>query len=132
MRRSRSRPARGLAVLAVPWCLVAALSGCSGAPSARSSPAGASRPATVHSIGPSRSAHPKTVPVITVSGDRPVVPNGSQDTHAQTPGDSCGSATFATDRAVGARVAAGFAAAGFPAAAGLLTHFLRGAGTGVG
>ena len=126
MRRSCPGLAKGLAVVAVPWGLAAALAGCSG-----SSPAGSPRPATVHSSGSSPSATPAAIPAITVAGDRPVEPNGSQDTHAQTVGDSCDRAAFASDRAVGARVAAGFAAAGFPASADLLTHFLEGAGTEV-
>jgi hypothetical protein len=68
---------------------------------------------------------------ITVAGARPVLPSGSRDTHAQTPEASCDSATFEADQALGARVAAGFAGAGFPAAADLLTHFLKGKGTEV-
>jgi hypothetical protein len=57
----------------------------------------------------------------TVAGTRPVLPSGSQDTHAQTPDASCDSGTFAADKALGARVAHGFALAGFPAA-DLLAH----------
>jgi hypothetical protein len=68
----------------------------------------------------------------TVVGVRPVLPSGSQDTHAQTPGAGCDGATFAADQAVGVRVADGFALAGFPASAGLLRHFLQGKGTEVG
>jgi hypothetical protein len=66
-----------------------------------------------------------------VTGVHPAAPSGSQDTHAQTPGASCDSATFATDHAVGVKVARGFALAGFPAAADLLEHFLAGTGTAV-
>ncbi len=58
-------------------------------------------------------------------------PNGSQDTHAQTPEAVCASATFRADKSVGAEVADGFAVAGFPAAAYLLRHFLQGEGTQV-
>jgi hypothetical protein len=68
---------------------------------------------------------------MTVVGDHPVLPNGSQDTHAQTPGSECDSATSAADEALGARVADGFALAGFPASAALLRHFLKGTGTEV-
>jgi hypothetical protein len=58
-----------------------------------------------------------------------VVPNGSQDTHAATPGAVCDSAEFAKDMSIGQRVAYGFRLAGFPAAADLLEHFLQGEGT---
>jgi len=67
----------------------------------------------------------------TVAGTRPVLPSGSQDTHAQTPDSGCDSSTFTADKALGARVAHGFALAGFPASADLLTHFLKGKGTEV-
>lgn len=60
-----------------------------------------------------------------------MLPNGSQDTHAQTPNATCDGATFSADKALGLKVAAGFALAGFPAAADLLTHFLKGKGTEV-
>ena len=66
-----------------------------------------------------------------MAGVRPVLPNGSQDTHAHTPGAGCDRVTFAADKAVGARVAEGFALAGFPASAGLLRHFLKGKGAAV-
>jgi hypothetical protein len=59
------------------------------------------------------------------------VPSGSQDTHAQTPNARCDSATFAADKALGARVAGGFALANFPVSADLLAHFLTGTGTEV-
>ena len=127
MTSSRPGPAKGLGLVLGAWCLAVALAGCSG-----SSPAGAPRPATVHSAGSGRSATLAPIPAITVTGDRPVLPTGSQDTHAQASGESCDSATFTTDRTVGVRVAAGFSAAGFPVSADLLTHFLGGAGTGVG
>ncbi|MFY9926706.1 MAG: hypothetical protein WAK82_01770 [Streptosporangiaceae bacterium] len=58
-------------------------------------------------------------------------PNGSQDTHAQTPGASCDSATLAADHALGVKVARGFVLANFPVAADLLRHFLTGEGTDV-
>ena len=66
-----------------------------------------------------------------MTGNRPVPPSGSQDTHAQTPNARCDSATFAADKALGARVARAFGLAGFPASADLLAHFLAGKGTGV-
>jgi hypothetical protein len=71
------------------------------------------------------------VSAFTVAGVRPVLPNGSQDTHAQTLAAGCDGATFAADEGVGVRVADGFALAGFPASAGLLRHFLKGKGTEV-
>ncbi len=58
-------------------------------------------------------------------------PNGSQDTHAQTPQASCDSAKFSADEALGAEAADGFTVANFPASADLLTHFLKGTGTEV-
>ena len=100
-------------------CVLAALPGCSAAsPAARSAPA-----AAVPSAG--------AAVAFTVAGARPVPPNGSQDTHAQTPKARCDSAAFAADQVVGIKVANGFAVAGFPASADLLTHFLRGTGTQV-
>ena len=111
-------------ITAVSLC-VAALPGCGA-----SSSAGSARPATTHSTRSSPPATPRAAAAITVTGDHPVLPSGSQDTHAQTPGTSCDGETFAADKALGARVAAGFAGAGFPAAAALLTHFLQGTGTG--
>lgn len=99
--------------------LAAALPGCSaGTPADGSSPA-AAVPST------------PSVFTFTVAGVHPVVPSASQDTHAQTPEAGCDAATFAADKVLGSRVADGFAVAGFPAAAGLLTHFLRGKGTPV-
>ena len=62
---------------------------------------------------------------------RPVLANGSQDTRAQAAGATCDSAQLAVDKNLGNGIADGFAASDFPAAAGLLRHFLTGAGTGV-
>ena len=57
-------------------------------------------------------------------------PNGSQDTHAQTPTPV--RQRYLRDRqGSGQKVAGGFALAGFPASADLLTHFLEGKGTEV-
>jgi hypothetical protein len=99
-------------------CLVAALPGCSAA-----SPAAGSAPAAVSSAS--------TAFAFTIAGARPVPLNGSQDTHAQTPKAACDSARFAADEVLGVKVADGFAVAGFPASADLLTHFLQGRGTEV-
>jgi hypothetical protein len=110
---------RGAVVCAAFLCLVAALPGCSAA-----SPAAGSAPATaVPSAGAAFA--------FTVAGTRPVLPSGSQDTHAQTPNAACDSVAFAAGKAVGIKVAEGFAVAGFPASADLLTHFLGGNGTEV-
>jgi hypothetical protein len=73
----------------------------------------------------------KTSSAFAVSGDHPVVPNGSQDTYAAAPGALCDSAEFAQDMSVGRHVADGFKLAGYPAAADLLEHFLQGGGTEV-
>jgi hypothetical protein len=75
--------------------------------------------------------HAKAPGTFEVSGDDPVVPNGSQDTYGATPGAVCDSIEFAKDMAVGQQVASGFRLAGFPVAADLLGHFLQGDGTEV-
>ena len=110
--------------------LVAALPGCSAAPpaagsapAARSAPAAGSAPAAVPSADAALA--------FTVTGSRPVPPNGSQDTHAQTSAAECDGAAFAADKVLATKVAGGFALAGFPVAAALLTHFLDGKGTEV-
>jgi hypothetical protein len=77
---------------------------------------------------PARTGTPWT---FTVSGDRPVLPNGSQDTHAATPEAVCDDAVFADDVAIGQEVARGFTLAGFAASADLMKHFLAGPGTEV-
>jgi hypothetical protein len=124
MGRPRRIPAKELVIAAASLCVAGALPGCSAAaPSAADPPA----PTTVHST-----AHPaKAAFAFTVAGDRPVLPSGSQDTHAQTPNTTCDSATFASDKALGARLARAFGLAGFPVSADLLAHFLAGQGTGV-
>jgi hypothetical protein len=99
---------------------VAALSGCSAASPAAGSPPASAVPSAAHAPY-----------AFHVTGVRPVLPNGSQDTQADTPGAACDSATLTADKALGARVARGFALARFPASAHLLTHFLAGKGTGV-
>jgi hypothetical protein len=126
--RHGHRLARKPAVSAVSLLLAATLAGCSAAPAAK--PAA---PATAHSAD-AASATPEaggTAPPVTIAGDHPVPPNGSQDTQAQTPGASCDRTTFASDKALGDKIAAGFASAGLPVSAGLLTHFLQGTGTAV-
>jgi len=132
MGRPRRIPAKESVIAAASLCVVAALPGCSAvAPSVAPSAADPPAPTAVHST-----AHPTGRPVqagfaFTVAGDRPVRPSGSQDTHAQTPDATCDSATFASDKALGARLARAFALAGFPVSADLLAHFLAGQGTGV-
>lgn len=95
---------------------------CSGAPAA---PATSATPATPKA--------PRTTAArgFTVNGVRPVPANGSQDTRAQAAGATCDSAQLAVDKNLGNGIADGFAASDFPAAAGLLRHFLTGVGTGV-
>jgi hypothetical protein len=126
-------PAKEAIISAASLCVVAALPGCSASGSASSSAADPPAPATVHSAARSSgAAHPAQAAfAFTAAGDRPVRPSGSQDTHAQTPNARCDSATFASDKALGARLARAFALAGFPVSAGLLAHFLAGKGTGV-
>ena len=118
MRRSRQMPAKEPVICAAFLCMVAALPGCSAASPAAGPPA-----AAVPSAGAAF--------VFTVAGARPVPPNGSQDTHAQTSEAACDSVRFAADEVLGIKVAGGFALAGFPASADLLTHFLHGKGTEV-
>jgi hypothetical protein len=72
-----------------------------------------------------------SVPGFTVTGVRPVLANGSQDTRAQAGEAVCDSARLTFDKNLGNRVADGFATANFPAAADLLRHFLAGRGTAV-
>ena len=116
---------KGPVICAAALSMAAALPGCSAAsPADRSAPATRSVPATAASS-------PGAALTFTVAGNRPVPPNGSQDTHAQTPAAACASAAFAADKALGVKIAGGFALAGFPVAAALLTHFLGGKGTRV-
>ena len=128
-------PPKEPVIVAASLCVVAVLSGCSASSSSGASSADPPAPTTVHSAVPSAAhsaAHRAGAALaFTVAGTRPVLPSGSQDTHAQTPDASCDSSTFAADKALGARVAHGFGLAGFPASADLLTHFLKGKGTEV-
>jgi hypothetical protein len=127
MGRRRRRPAKEAIISAASLCAAAALPGCSSAgPPAADPPV----PTTVHSTA--HSTHPaKAALAFTVAGDRPVLPSGSRDTHTQTPNARCDSATFAADKALGARLARAFALADLPVSANLLAHFLTGKGTGV-
>ena len=128
MRLAWGPPRRRTAAVAVP-CVIAALlaAACSGGPAA---PAPAASAATASSVAPTT---PRTTAAwrFTVSGVRPVLANGSQDTHAQAAGAACDSGQLAAYKHLGNGIAAGFAASDFPAAADLLRHFLAGAGTGV-
>ncbi|MCW2891497.1 MAG: hypothetical protein JWO75_986 [Actinomycetia bacterium] len=114
---------RRIATLA-PLSVIVVLSvlACSGAPAA---PTAARAPATPQA--------PRTTAAwgFAVSGARPVPANGSEDTRAQAAGATCDLAQLAADNKLGNEIAGGFAAAGFPAAADLLRHFLAGEGTGV-
>jgi hypothetical protein len=118
MRRPRQVPVKQAVITAISLFAAAVLPGCSAS-----------------SVNPSPSAatgRPVSAAVtFTVAGVHPVLPSGSQDTHAQTPRANCDSATFAADKVLGAKLADGFALAGFPAAADLLGHFLSGEGTAV-
>jgi len=130
MRRLGQVLTKAPVISAASVCMAAALAGCSapspaaGPPAARSSPAG-----TVPTTGGAASAG--TAFVFTVTGSHPVPPNGSQDTHAQTPNAVCDDARFQADEAVGLDVANGFALASFGASADLLSHFIKGTGTEV-
>jgi hypothetical protein len=118
---------RGTATVAVPTVMVLlCATACSGAPApAPRAPAASAAPATPQA--------PRTTAAwrFTVSGVRPVPANGSQDTHAQAAGATCDGGQLAAYKHLGNGIAAGFAASDFPAAAGLLRHFLAGEGTGV-
>ena len=119
MQRLRQMLTREAIICAACLCMAAALPGCSAAsPAARPGPA-----AAVPSAGAASG--------FTVTGAHPVLPSGSQDTHAQTPRAGCDSVAFAAGQALGVKVAEGFALAGYPASADLLTHFLQGKGTEV-
>lgn len=103
-------------------------SACSAAPAAPVAPATSATPAA--STAP-KAPRATVAWGFTVSGVRPVPANGSQDTRAQAAGATCDSAQLAVDKNLGNGIADGFAASGFPAAAGLLRHFLTGEGTAV-
>jgi hypothetical protein len=119
MRRPRQMLTKESIISAASLCIVAALPGCSAA-----SP-------TTGSVSATTVPSAEAALAFTVVGIHPVLPNGSQDTHAQTPRAGCDSETFAADEALGGKVADGFALAGFPASANLLRHFLNGKGTEV-
>jgi hypothetical protein len=149
MRRPYRIPAKESVIAAACLCLAAALAGCSATSPAAASPSAAEAPGATnaHSAtkdpgateapgatkapGATADSSVTTVGAFTVAGTHPVLPNGSQDTHAQTPGAGCDRTTFASDEALGVKVADGFALTGFPASAALLRHFLKGTGTEV-
>jgi hypothetical protein len=120
-------------------CAVAALSvACSTTPTptgpapvtTTASAASAAPAAPTASAAPSASARPADAgTAFTVAGDNPVTPNGSQDTYAATADTTCDGARLKADRSLGASIADGFSLEGFPAASGLLEHFLTGSGT---
>jgi len=91
-----------------------------------------SAPAATHATRSSSPSPVRSSWTFTVSGDHRALRNGSQDTHAATPGAVCDTAEFAKDMSLGRHVADGFTLVGFPVAAGLLKHFLGGDGTEVG
>jgi hypothetical protein len=130
MRRPRQVLTKAPVISAALACVAAALAGCSAAPPAAGSPAAKSSPAaTVPSAGAAPSGGAAVA--FTVTGNHPVPPNGSQDTHAQTPNAVCDDARFAAAQAVGLNVANGFALARFGVSADLMSHFLKGTGTAV-
>jgi len=87
------------------------------------------RPAAGSGWPASASAPPRGITHFTVTGTVPVEPNPSQDTHAQAEGAACQPQEFRRDETLGEVTAAGLSAAGAPAAAALLKHFLAGTGT---
>src|SRR5215470_4689220 len=134
MGRPGRIPAREAIISAASLCAAAVLPGCSSAgPSAADPPLPTTVHSTAHSVTHSaRAAHPAEAAfAFTVAGDRPVLPSESQDTHAQTPNARCDSATFAADKALGARLVRAFGLADLRVSANLLAHFLTGEGTGV-
>ncbi len=128
-RRGRAQ-VPGLVIAAVSVSMLLVLPACSAGSPGAGSPAAGSPAARTSGAAPS---HPARAGVVgfTVAGSRPVLPSGSQDTHAQASGAGCDSATFGADEATGVKVAGGFALAGFSASAALLEHFLAGKGTEV-
>ena len=91
MGRPRRMPAKQSIISAVSLCVVTVLPGCSAVSSSADPPV----PTTAHSAIPSAVPSAGAALAFTVAGVRPVLPSGSQDTHAQTPAASCDSATFA-------------------------------------
>jgi hypothetical protein len=132
MRLARGPLRRRTATIAV-LSVIALLSAsaCSGAPSAPVVPATSAAPAVSAAAAAPKAPRSTAAWGFTVSGVRPVPANGSQDTRAQAAGATCDSAQLAVDKNLGNGIADGFAASDFPAAAGLLRHFLTGEGTGV-
>jgi hypothetical protein len=127
-------------IAAASLCVAVALAGCSASSPAADPPASATARSALHSAASSAASSGARSAVsspqaaafsFTVAGDRPVAPNGSQDTSAQAPGAGCDTAKLASDHALGLRIARGFGLAGFSAGADLLRHFLQGTGTRV-
>jgi hypothetical protein len=118
-------PANSSVISIASLAVAALLSACSAASPTAGSRAAATVPSSA-AVRPARAAD-----AFTVAGTRAVQPNGSQDTNATAPTPGCNAAALAADKALGARVAAGFAVASFPASADLLKHFLAGRGTPV-
>ncbi len=121
--RRRIAISAGLCAIALPCALA-----CSGTATSGNTGAPAESPTARTSPAASRAA---TAPGFTVTGVRPVLPNGSQDTYAQAGAATCDGAERVADQSLGNQIATGFTAAGFPAAADLLRHFLAGGGAGV-
>ena len=129
MRLAWGPPRRRTGIVAVLSVIVPlSASACSGAPAA---PATSATPAASAAATTPKVPRATAAGGFTVSGVRPVPANGSQDTRAQAAGATCDSAQLAVDKNLGNGIADGFAASDFPAAAGLLRHFLTGEGTGV-
>src|ERR1700761_5219537 len=131
MGRHGQRRANKPAVFAVSLVVMTGIAGCSASPSDQPGSAGSVHSAATASATSKATPTSTAATAIIIAGDHPVPPNGSQDTQAQTPGAGCDPTTFATDKALGVRIAAGFASSGLPVSAGLLTHFLQGTGAPV-
>ena len=114
---------RRIATIAVLFVIVVlSVSACSGSP-----------PTPAAAVTPTAPKAPRTTAAwgFTVSGARPVIVNGSQDTSAQAAGATCDGAQLAADKRLGNQIVSGFAVGGFTTAAALLRHFLAGPGTAV-
>jgi hypothetical protein len=114
------------------WVITGLSVSCSATSSAPGSPPVSSVSSAPGSSSASASPPAHATVGFTVGGANPVPPNGSQDTSATTPNVECDSTKLAADKAIGHEVVAGFSVSSFPAAAALLTHFLKGEGTEIG
>ena len=119
-------PAKESVIAAASLCVVAALPGCSAARAARRRPILPRPPRFTPGPAPPgpRSRSPWR-------GTGRCCPAEARTRTRKRRTPRCDSATFAADKALGARVARAFALAGFPVSADLLAHFLAGKGTGV-